>query len=260
MGQLPFEQRLLAVIQLATLFLLCAKLWWSGLYKLYIFFFAFLALEFLQALLLPFLVPFHSRLYPEVYIVSQALIVCSCIFVILELYSIILRDLEGIRSIARRYIKITLALAILLSLLPLGFEKTLKTRVGYLFLFERPVMSSLLLFVLLLAAFLVYYPVPIGRNVIVYLMGYAVYFMVEAATILLINVGYYADRWLSDSFISVAPICQIFWLLGLNRKGEDKSVVIGHQWNPGGEERLLAQLDEINEHLLRSGRKLKQTQ
>ena len=37
--------------------------------------------------------------------------------------------------------------------------------------------------------------------------------------------------------------------------GEIKRVVVGHQWNPGDEQRLLAQLDAINASLLRSGRK-----
>jgi hypothetical protein len=32
-------------------------------------------------------------------------------------------------------------------------------------------------------------------------------------------------------------------------------VVVGHQWNPGDEQRLLAQLEAINSSLLRSGRK-----
>ena len=74
---------------------------------------------------------------------------------------------------ARHYIKITLVLAILLSLLLLRIEKTPNTLTGYLFMFERPILSSLVVFVLLISGFLVYYPVPLGRNVIVYLTGYA---------------------------------------------------------------------------------------
>jgi hypothetical protein len=47
----------------------------------------------------------------------------------------------------------------------------------------------------------------------------------------------------------------MFWLVGLNRRGEEKDIVVGHQWNPGDDQRLLEQLGAINARLLRSGRK-----
>jgi hypothetical protein len=167
-----------------------------------------------------------------------------------------LRNLEGIAGVARRYIQITLALAIVLSLLPLRIEKTPTTPIGYLFIFERPILSSLLICVLLIMGFLVYYPVPIGRNVLVYLTGYAAYFIGEATAIFLVNNrGHYSNRWMSDLTVVFPVICLMFWLFCLNRRGEEKSVVVGHQWNPADEQRLRAQLDAINASLLRSARK-----
>jgi hypothetical protein len=255
MHQLPLEQQVLEVTQLVVLLALCAKLWWSGLYKTYVFFFSYLVLEFLQSLI-PVFVPLNGALYLDSYVASQALIVCSYALVVLELYSVILRNLEGIASLARRYIRITLALAIALSLLPLLVEKAPSTPIGYLFIFERPILSSLLICVLLITGFLVYYPVPIGRNVIVYLVGYATYFIVEVTAIFFVNnLGHYSNRWMSDLTVVVPLICLMFWLFCLNRRGEEKSVVMGHQWNPRDEQRLRAQLDAINASLLRSARK-----
>jgi len=254
MHQLPIEQQVLEVAQIAVLLALCAKLWWSGLYKIYVFFFIYLLLEFFQSLI-PVFVPLNGALYLESYVVSQALILCSYALVVLELYSIILRDLEGIASMARRYIQITLALAIVLSLLPLALEKTPNTWTGYLFIFERPILTSLVVLILLITGFLVYYPVPIGRNAIVYLMGYATYFIERATTIFLNNLGHYWNRSLSSLEMSFSVICLMFWLFCLNRRGEEKRVVVGHQWNPGDEQRLRAQLDAINASLLRSARK-----
>jgi hypothetical protein len=255
MHQLPLEQQVLEVAQIAVLLALCSKLWLSGLYKTYVFFFSFLVLEFLQVLI-PVFVPLNGILYRDAYVASQALVVCCCALVVMELYSVILRNLEGISSVARRYIKITLALSITLSLLPLYIEKTPDTLTGYLFIFERPILSSLLLFVLLIAAFLVYYPVPIGRNVMVYLLGYAVYFIALAGAVFFLNnLGYYSNRWLGNLDMGFSLICPLFWLIFLNRRGEEKSVVVGHHWNPGDQQRLLAQLQAINATLLRSGRK-----
>jgi len=252
MYQLPLEQWLLVWIQIAALFMLCAKLWRSGLRKIYPFFFSYLALEFLQTLI-PLFLPVNGKLYMDGYVVSQGLIVCSYIFVILELYSVVLRNLAGIANLSRRSIKIFLVVATLPSLLLLRIEKMPDKLTGYLFIFERPIMSSLLLFVVLIAAFLVYYPVPIGRNVVIYLTGYGAYFIAESASILFLNnLGRVYNRWLSDATMGISVICLLFWLFGLNAGGEEKSVVVGYRWNPADEQRLLRQLEAINASLLRS--------
>lgn len=256
MHQLPLEQRLLDLVQIAALFLLCVKLWWSGLHKTYPFFFSYLVLEFLQALI-PVFVPLNGKLYMDAYVYSQRLIVCSYIFVILELYSVTLRSLEGVANLARRYIKIVLVIATLPSLLLLRIEKMPDTLTGRLFILERPIMSTLLFFVVLIAGFLVYYPVPIGRNVVIYLTGYVAYFIAESASILFLNnLGHVFNRWLGDATMGISVICLMFWLFGLNRRGEEKNVVMGYHWNPADERRLLGQLETINASLLRSREKL----
>jgi hypothetical protein len=117
------------------------------------------------------------------------------------------------------------------------------------------VLSSLIVFVLLICGFLAYYPVPLGRNVIVYLAGYAIYFTAMATMAFSQNLGYFWNRGKSDVEMSVAVGCHVFWLVALSRQGENKRLVVGHQWKPGDQERLMAQLEAINTSLLRSGRK-----
>ena len=64
--------------------------------------------------------------------------------VVLELYSIILRGLAGIaKRIAALYQGNPGVGHLPVSLLPLGLEKTPNTLTGYLFMFQRPIMSSL---------------------------------------------------------------------------------------------------------------------
>jgi hypothetical protein len=254
MHQLPIEQQVLLITEIAVLLGLCLRMWVTGLHKVYTNFFGYLVLELLQAFI-PLFVPLSSRLYRDLFVVSRALIVVFCALVVLELYSVILQNLEGIASVARRYIKISLAIAIFLSLLPLAIERTPNTATGYLFIFERPILSSLVVFVLLISLFLVYYPVPLGRNVIVYLAGYAVYFPTIATMALFQNMGYFWNREKSNIDMGISVSCQIFWLLSLNRNGEKKRIVVGHQWNPDDEQRLLSQLEAINTSLLRSSEK-----
>jgi hypothetical protein len=254
MYRLPIEQQILLTVEIAALLTLCVRMWLAGLHRVYVNFFRYLVLELSQALI-PLVVPIESRLYRDLFVLSQALIVAFYALVVLELYSVILRNLEGIASVARRYIKITLAFAILLSLLPLFVEKPPNTLTAYLFIFERPILSSLVAFVLLITGFLVYYPIPLGRNAIIYLAGYAIYFPTIAMMALFQNLGYFWNRQLGSVEMAVSVGCLIFWLLALSRQGENKRVVVGHQWNPGDDQRLLAQLEAINANLLRWRRK-----
>jgi len=251
MHQLPVEQQILLVVQIVALATLCLRMWRARLQKTYVYFFGYLVLELLQSLI-PVLVPLDSRTYRNIYVASQALIVAFYALVVLELYSKVLGDLTGIANLARRYIQIILALAIGIALLLLGLVKSKATLTGYLITFERTVMASLVVFILLVTVFLVYYPVPLGRNIIAYLMGYAVYFLTRAATTLAVNLGHPWVRVLSSMAMTVSVLCLTFWIIALNREGETKRVVIGHQWNPADEQKLRAQLDAINASLLRS--------
>src|SRR5579859_1830961 len=251
MHQLPIEQQILLVVEIVALATLCLRMWLAGLHRVYVYFFGYLLLELLQTAI-PILVPLESRLYVYTYVASQAFIVAFSALVVLELYSKALHDLAGIAGVARHYIKVILALAIVLAVLPLPLEKNRATLSGYLETYERIVMASLLLFVLFISFFLVYYPVPLGRNVTAYLMGYAVYFFAKTIVPLVVNLGHYWIRELSSLGMAVSVLCLTFWILALSRDGETKRVVVGHQWNPADQQKLKAQLDAINASLLRS--------
>lgn len=254
MHRLPFDQQVLLVIQTAALVGVFVRLWWTGLNRVYRYFFGYLIIELLQTVALAS-VPFYSNLYRDVWVATNGLIVCFYALIVLELYNVVLGDLAGIASTSRRYIKITLGLAILASLLLLSFEKAPKNMTGQYFIFERAVVSSLVVFVLLITAFLSYYPVPLNRNVVAYFIGYAVYFLTKAAAVFIRNVGYNWDRQMGTFFLIVYTGCLIFWMVALNRRGETRSLTIGHKWSPQEEERLLAQLKAINASLLRTARK-----
>jgi hypothetical protein len=255
MHQLPIEQQILLVVEIVALACLCLRMWVAGLHKIYVYFFGYLVLELLQTLI-PLLVPFDSRLYRDAFVGSQVFIVAFYALVVLELYSKVLSDLPGIASTARRYIKIVLAAGVGIALLTTGLETPRTTLTGYVHSFERIVMSSLVVFVVCVSLFLVYYPIPLGRNVIIYLMGYAVYFLTRAAISLMMNnIGVNWNRQLSSIAMTVSVLCLTFWIIALSRQGESRRVVVGHQWNPADEQRLRAQLDAINASLLRASGK-----
>jgi len=254
MLRLPLDQQLLLVVQTAAQLGLCIHILRNRLQHTYVYFFAYLLVALLQTVLLVF-TPYDRSAYVYIWLSTEGLIVLLYALIVLELYGIVLGNLAGLASVSRRYLRITLAAAILISFTLLAFEKSPASLTGYFLILERALVGSLVIFVLFLMLFLVYYPVPLNRNVIVYSVGYAVYFLTKAAALFVRNVGHRWDRPLSDLLIAVSTSCLLFWMFALNSSGETKSMVIGHKWHPEDEEWLLSQLNEINANLSRAARK-----
>ena len=122
------------------------------------------------------------------------------------------------------------------------------------FLFEIPIVSSVVLFILLLTLFLAYYPIPLHRNALVYAVGYAVYFLSKAALLFLNNAG--SSTWIracSTAASIVATSSIVFWAVFLNREGERRTIIAGHRWSSAGAQvHVLKRLHELNESLLRA--------
>ncbi|HWY48780.1 MAG TPA: hypothetical protein VNX70_15435 [Bryobacteraceae bacterium] len=251
---LPPLEEFLSALQTGALIVLLFRMWKAGLQRVYVYFFSYLLLVLFESAVLA-LVGYGTVAYGYVWMATEVLSLCFYTLIVLECYDSVLRDLGGIATISRRYIKITLGIAVISALLLLGLERTPRTVFQYFYTLDRTIISSLVMFVLLINIFLVYYPIPLNRNVIVYSVGYAVYFLTKAAALFARNVSDELQRQISAVLIAVSTACLIFWAFTLNRRGESKTVVIGHKWRAGDEERLLSQLKEINASLGRAARK-----
>jgi hypothetical protein len=251
---LLLRDQLSLVLQTVCLILLSGRMCWSGLYRIYPYFFIYLLLALLQATVLA-TQPFDSLGYRYGWLGTEGLIACFYALVVLELYSVVLRNVAGIARLSRRFIQVSLALAIVISLLLLAFEKSTNYMISGFFLVERAIISSLVIFVLLVSAFLAYYPVPLSRNVIFYSIGYAVYFLAKAAMLFVYNRIHSVPPALPTLLIVVSTSCLLFWLIALNRRGEQKSMVVGHRWNPADDYQILSRLQAINDSLIRSAKK-----
>ena len=254
MSRYPPEQVVLLLLENSILAALIVRVLVTGLFRTYPYFFGYLLVACLQALLLGFLsVSSPSYVYP--WLITQALLTCFCALIVLELYTLVLSDLTGIASAFRRYIKICLGLAIVGSLLLLVLEQTPHTVVSTFTVIDRAMLTSLLFFVIMLTAFLVYYPVSINRNLVVYSIGYAVYFMAKASGLLFLNMSYSWVRQFGIVVVIASTVSMLFWLVGLSRRGEEKTLVIGHRWNREDQDRVLERLKALNASLLRAGKK-----
>jgi hypothetical protein len=246
-------QALLA-LQFVAFPLLILRICTAGLWRKYPFFTAYLLAEFVQ-LFIPYIFPFTSRAYGYAFVFSEAPIVALYVLVVLELYSKVLDPLPGIALESRRYIKVSMAVASVVSLSLLFYEGAATNLVARFLVFERAIVFSLVLFVLFIVGFLVYYPIALSRNIIVYSMGYAFLFLVKAAATFGRNLGVVDYPLVNDVLLGITSFCLVFWIVFLSRGGETTRMVIGHSWNRRDEQRVKEQMEAMNAMLDRLRRK-----
>jgi NADH:ubiquinone oxidoreductase subunit K len=126
---------------------------------------------------------------------------------------------------------------------------------GYVLATERGVDSSLAIFVLLILFFLSRYPVPLSRNVVVHSVVFSLFFLSNTLAVLLRSVfGLHVSGEISLFMMGISSACVVAWLVLLNAKGE-RMRVSTRQFGRGDEERILLQLDSLNDTLLRASHK-----
>lgn len=254
MLQLPLDQLLLVFTQIALLVVLILRMWYAGLHRIYPLFFSYLLADLLLTSIL-LAVPYKGRAYPYFWVASEGINACCYTLIVVELYRVVLRDLPGIATISRRYITITVAVATVGSLLLLRLEEAPANYVSVFLVIERAIVFSLVIFILLVSAFLVYYPIPLNRNVVIYSIGYGVYFLTKATGLFVRTLGHYVLPQIGTVLLVVSSACLLFWVFTLNRRGEMRTVVVGHKWKREDEVRLLSKLKAINASLVEAGKK-----
>lgn len=250
---LPLHEYILALLGSVALAALIVRLAASGLARLYKYFFIYLVVDLVQTAE-PFFIRFRTNWYGHVFLTTEALMVCLYALIIFELYSVLLQELEAIEKTAQRYTAAALVLSIVIAVLLRTALPLPSSLIEKFFYFESAIVLSLVLFIFLITAFIVYFPKPLHRNAIVYSMGYAVYFLSKATLLFLNNAGSSAwTRACSTAAMVVSTGCIIFWAVYLNREGECRTVIAGHRWStPGDRQRVLKGLHALNHSLLRS--------
>ena len=239
--------------------ILIVRLWAEGLLPRYRFFAAYL-ICFLAELPILLTVSQKSGRYFQTYVVVESVLWFFQICVIIELFSLVLKDYPGIARTGRRFIGMAFAAAVVVSLsLAAAHHETGPGRFPILeqyLLVARVVAFTILAFLLLLLAFLFWFPAPLSRNVLVYAIGFSVYFSCRALTRLAGNLMG-PDEFLLLSAISLGIVlgCLSLWILFLTRRGEVLDVTVGHRWQPEHGPALVRRLESINEALLRTARR-----
>jgi hypothetical protein len=256
---LTVTHRVLWVVCLISYGLLLWKLWGERLAGIYPFFSSYLAYRFVRGVVL-YSLPYNTNAYGWVWMVTEPLAWVLYILVVLELYSLVLRNYKGIATLGRWTLMGALGLSIVISALTLWADLSNPAErfpiLLYFTAIERGIVSSLAIFLLLITAFLVWYPVPLSRNVVVYSVVYSVYFLSTTMGFVVRNIaGNEATSTVHLVLMSVTVCCLVAWIVLLNRRSESATLVVGQRWRPDEGEQLVEQLTAINSALLRAARK-----
>jgi hypothetical protein len=228
----------------------------AGVYR---WFFVYLCFQLFQSVLF---VPIKvtSDLYWWVYIATQPVVLVLNILAVLELYSLSLAGHPGIATLSRWAMLAALAVAVGLSAITLSAD--LSGPAGqfpilvYERVVERGVLSSLFAFLLLITAFLGWFPVGVKRNLVLHAAVFSAYSLATGIVFFVLNVkGTEVNDVASAVLGLIVDFCLLAWLLFLNQRGEKEVVVVRGKWHPEDEERLSEQLDSLNSLLLKPPRK-----
>jgi hypothetical protein len=233
------------------------KLWRKGLHRRYPALLAFLLINPILSLGFfassgPAYVTYWKILQPFTWLFS--------VWVVLELYTVILEEHKGLATFGRWIQYAGFALSTLVSVLALlpriqdgssGADRV----VVYYYAIERGVDCGMLVFLLVLLVWLTQYPVPLSRNVVIHSFAYTALFLSNGVGLFgQAFFGFELSRPVTLALTGVFGLCILTWLIFLNAEGEEARLTVVH-FTPEQEERVLRQLETVNQALLRLSRR-----
>ncbi len=184
-----------------------------------------------------------------VLIVGRAAAVC-------ELISHLLHSYRGLSFLSRMTLLVALGASTAVSLLihwpEFSFSGESYRYLRMVYLLETTVYSALLVFLLLLALFVLYHPAPLKRNLLAHGIGYGAYMLSSAAAVWLRNQD--ATQWTraaSTLRLGVAMAGLAAWAWLLSPQGEEETVDVHVPLSPATERRVLERLEALNSALER---------
>lgn len=200
-----------------------------------------------------------SATYSVSYVLTEPLLVVAQALVVFELYRRILTSYGGLSFFTRGTMAVVLAGSVALSAATHLPEFTpqgdLSVALKAAHLFETVVYTALLFFLVAIAAFMLWFPMPVRKNVLVHCFGFAAYFVISSATLFIRQLDIQQWGRLTSLWRIVASdVVMAAWILLLSRRGEEESRNVSFHFTPASQERLLGQLDTLN-RILESKRK-----
>lgn len=252
--------------------LLAFHLWRSGLNRKYPFFFASMLISTVCQSVLAAVAwaPRNLALsfdidhpYFWVWTVLSPVSHLMSFLIVLELYSLVFGNYKGIATASRwaLFTALGISLAISLLILPLELRNQASavslrgTILRFMSILDRGVTASLVVFLLLIALYLFWCPVPLCRNLILHCIVFSSLFFSRAVLLLVHNINGNVPMAIINLLQEGAWIlCQFVWIFWFTPQGEMRQARIRGPAPPAREAALVEQLDSLNVALLRAGR------
>jgi uncharacterized membrane protein len=175
----------------------------------------------------------------------------------------VLATLPGILRVSRKVLNGAYALAAVAAglgaraaLVMFSDHRTLRAALQATFLMDRVISAAALLILLAILAFVLWFPVQMPRNLVMFSFGLIAYFTAQVGLLLIRDfIPSLPAHFLSIAASLASAFCFLYWSLAITRQGEGASLRMGHGWEPMEQKRLLDQLENMNTALLRNARR-----
>ncbi len=248
-------ERALFYLNLAAEVVLLWRLVHAKLYRTYTPLFYYWTVQALGSTAALF-VPMYTFQYLYIYWAVQTIHILMAVFVVQDLYRMALVEHPAVASFARRSVLAVMAIAAVLALSGIALDAAIPTgqypAIHRFATFERSINFLVLLFLLIVSALLLWFPIRVRRNIVVYISGFVLFSASRSFGLLLSNLLPPSDtRLVSTVLLALTLTCLVIWIIGLQPEGELVTATPGYRRNPETMQRLSHQLDTINAALAR---------
>jgi|SRR5665213_2210849 len=201
--------------------------------------------------------PARTFRYLYIYWGTETITVAMAVLVVQDLYRIALLEHPAVAAFGRRSVMAALALAGVIALSGIALDATVLPAGHYPAIhrfatFERTMNFVILIFLLLISGLLLWFPIRVRRNIVVYISGFVLFAASRSLGLLLANLlPQAATLTVSTILLALTLLCLLIWIVGLRPEGERATATPGYRQDPEAMLRLRRQLDAINATLAR---------
>ena len=241
--------------------------------RVYVVFCAFVGFQAFISVIIQFLrqiepaltaVNFDYRLF---WICQATILWILSVWLVYALVEAILASFPGILRFSRIFLNVVLSMAVAIGLLTIKPEMSVVGAGTYAdpvtrwyatwIVLDRVISMTAALILILVLAFILWFPVRMPRNLAVLSVGFVIYFGVK--TTFRLFLSYFSShldepslRPYNLTISTVLVVCFVYWILFITPQGQYREVKLGHSWRIGEQDRLLGQLEALNASLLRT--------
>lgn len=250
---------MLRLVTLVLTALVAVRLYRLRIHRRYRVFFGYLLYRTARSVVL-LSIPTGSPTYFWIWLGTQPILWLFYVLLVFELYRLVLENYKGIYTVGRwaMYAAMPIATAISAAALVPSRGKSFpgSSLMMYVAIVERGVVFSMVIFILLIVAFLACYPVKLPRNIAVHTIIYSTFFLSETLLLLVWALtGHRSPAIGNLIMVALGAGCAGAWLAFLQPEDQSRVVVSRVIWRHDDEEALLHQLNTLQSTLMRVAKK-----